>query len=286
MKMFVKSVAVVLVAVLGWAGSLGAQAAVTEADIKRLETSASDIGHAAGMLAKTDATAAEIVEKQLVLLREEITYLRVKLRREGVTRAEYADVRDRLETLRIRSLGQKVAADPVVMDDPMPGTKVWTIPVGTEMDVRLQTALNSATARVEQRFEATSLVDLRMDGTVVIPAGTVVRGFVGSVRPAGRVNRKGALTLAFDEIVVRTPTRLRATVTQALDGKMSEDASRIGTGAVIGAVLGGLLGGGKGMLMGVLVGGGGVAASTDGSDVDLPIGTILRLRIDAPLEIR
>jgi hypothetical protein len=286
MKTIVTSVAVVLVAVLGWAGSLGAQAAVTEADIKRLETSANDIGHTAGMLAKTDPTAADLVEKQLVALKEEITYLRVKLRREGVTRAEYAEVRDRLETLRIRSLGQKVSADPVMSDDPMPGTRGWTVPVGTEMDVRLQTALNSATAKVEQRFEATTLVDLKIDGAVAIPAGTEVRGFVGSVRPAGRVNRKGAMTLAFDEIVVRSPMRLRATVTQALDGKMSEDASRVGTGAVIGAVLGGLLGGGKGMLLGVLVGGGGVAASTDGSDVDLPIGTILRLRIDAPLEIR
>lgn len=284
--MLIKCVAGVLVAVLAWGGSLGAQAAVTEADIKRLETSASDIGHAAGMLAKTDTKAAAIVEQQLAALREEITYLRVKLRREGVTRTEYAEVRDRLETLRIRSLGQKVAADPVTTDDPMPGTKVWTVPVGTEMDVRLQTALNSATAKVEQRFEATTLVDLKMDGQVVIPAGTEVRGFVGSVRPAGRVNRKGAMTLAFDEIVVRSPMRLRATVTQALDGKMSEDASRIGTGAVVGAILGGLLGGGKGMLLGVLVGGGGVAASTDGTDVDLPIGTILRLRIDAPLEIR
>ena len=108
-----------------------------------------------------------------------------------------------------------------------------------------------------------------------------------ALRAAGRVERKGSLTLAFDEVILpRGPQRLRASVTQALDGKSSEDISRIGTGAVVGAIIGGLLGGGKGLLVGVLVGGGGTIAATDGTDVNLPIGTILRLRIDAPLEVR
>ncbi len=277
-----------VVAVVVGAGVLAAQASVTEADLKRLETTAGEIEHAAGMLAKTDTTAAGEVTTQLELLREEIVYLRVKLRRGGVTRAEYADVRDRLETLRVRAEGQKVKADPVMDPDPMvPGKRVWTVAVGTELDVRLQTALNSGTARQEQRFEATTVVDLTMGGHVVIPAGTVVRGFVGSVRAAGRVNRQGSLTLAFDEIVLPSgPARMRATVTKALDGSKSEDVSRIGTGAVVGAIVGGLLGGGKGALVGILVGGGGTIAATDGSDVDLPPGTILRLRVDSPLEVR
>jgi hypothetical protein len=279
-------VAMVLLAVA--AGQAWAQAAVTEADLKRLETSANDVGHAVGMLQKTDATEAAAVDKQLAMLKEEIVYLRVKLRRDGVTRAEYADVRDRLETLRVRAEGNKVAAQPVTADDPMvPGDRIWTIPVGTELDVRLQTALNSATATVEQRFEATTAADLKIQGNTVLPAGTVVRGFVGSVRPAGRVNRQGSLTLSFDEIVLKSgPQRMRATVMQALDGKRSEDLSRVGTGAVVGAVLGGILGGGKGLLLGVLVGGGGTIAATDGTDVDLPPGTILRIRIDSPLEVR
>lgn len=282
-KIVVWCVGVVLVA----GGTAAAQARVTEADIKRLEATANDIAHASGMLARTDATQAAEVDKRLVVLREDIVYLRVKLRREGVTRAEYADVRDQLETLRVRATGEKVTAQPVVADDPITGTRVWTLAVGTELDVRLQTALNSGTARVEQRFEATTLVDLEIQNNLVIPAGTVVRGFVGSVSPASRTSRRGSLTLAFDEIVLKSgPARMRATVTQALDGKMGDDVSRVGTGAVLGGILGGLLGGGKGALIGVLVGGGGTIAATDGSDVDLPPGTILRVRIDSPLEIR
>jgi hypothetical protein len=273
------------IVMLGLTATMLAQA-VTESDLAKLDATVAEISQRVANLKVSDATLAADVEKSLALLKDDVTYLRVRLRREGsLQRADYADVRDRLETLRVKSLG-KVTGQPVRTDDPMTG-EMWIVPVGTEMDVRLQTALSSETAKVEQRFEATTLVDLKLGGDVRIPAGTIVRGFVGSVRRAGRVERKGSLTLAFDEILLpRGPSRLRASVTQALDGKSSEDVSRIGTGAAIGAIVGGLIGGGKGLLLGVLVGGGGTIAATDGSDVNLPNGTVLRIRIDAPLEIR
>jgi hypothetical protein len=284
----VRNVMLMVLAFLAATGTVWAQGAVTAADLTRLETTITEIGKQVTALKASDPTLAADVDQMLAGLKDDVVYLRGRFRREGtVPRADFTDVRDRLETLRVKATGQKVSAQPVMTDDPMHETRVWTVPVGTEMDVRLQTVLSSATARVEQRFEATSLVDLKIGKDVVLPAGTVVRGFVGSVRSAGRLDRKGSLTLAFDEIVLPSgPSRLRASVTQALDGRMSEDASRIGTGAVVGAILGGLLGGGKGMLLGVLVGGGGTIAATDGTDVNLPIGTILRLRIDSPLEIR
>lgn len=282
----IKTIAIVFV-VMSLSATIGAQA-VTEADLAKLDVAAADIGQRAANLKASDSTLAADVERSLALLKEDIIYLRVRLRREGsLQRADYNDVRDRLETLRVKAMGQKVTGQPVLRDDPTIRGEVWTVPVGTEMDVRLQTALNSATSKVEERFEATTLVDLKLGGEVRIPAGTLVRGFVGSVRAAGRVERKGSLTLAFDEILLpRGPSRLRASVTQALDGKASEDISRIGAGAVVGGIIGGILGGGKGLLLGVLVGGGGTIAATDGTDVNLPIGTVLRIRIDAPLEIR
>jgi hypothetical protein len=121
---------------------------------------------------------------------------------------------------------------------------------------------------------------------VVIPAGSEVRGFVSSVRPAGRIDRTGSLTLSFDELRIdRRSHRLRASVLQAMDAKTGEDARRIGAGAVVGGIIGGLLGGGKGALLGVIIGGGGAIAATEGSDVDLPVGTILRIRFDQPVEI-
>ena len=177
-----------------------------------------------------------------------------------------------------------MSADPVVQDDPI--ARAYTVPVGTELDVKLQDPLSSGTAKPEQRFEATTVVDFMMGNETVIPAGSVVRGFVSSVRAAGHIDRRGSLTLSFDELRIGSRThRLRATVTQALDGKVREDATRIGAGAVVGAIVGGILGGTRGALLGVLVGGGGTIAATEGTDVDLPVGTILRIRLDQPVEI-
>ena len=105
----------------------------------------------------------------------------------------------------------------------------------------------------------------------MIPAGSTARGFVSSVRTAGKIDRRGSLTLSFDEMRIDSrSTKLRASVTQALDGKVGQDAARIGAGAVVGGIIGGVLAGGKGALIGVLVGGGGTVAATDGADVDLP----------------
>lgn len=266
------------------ASSAWAQAAVTAADITRLETSATSISRLLPELRKTDLTLAAEVEKSLALLQDDIVYLRVKLRRdEVVTRPEYSSLRDRLDTLRIRAGDTVVSAQPV-LEEPM--GKAWTVPVGTRLDVRLQTTLDSGTAKAEDRFEATTILDFTMGNDVVIPAGTVVRGFVSSVRPAGRLDRKGSLTLSFDEIRFGARSqRLRASITEAIDGKVGEDATRIGAGAIVGGIIGGLLGGGKGALVGVLVGGGGTIAATEGSDVDLPVGTILRIRLDEALDI-
>src|SRR4029079_9627995 len=95
------------------------------------------------------------------------------------------------------------------------------IPVGTEFDVRLQTPLSSKTAQVEDRFEATTMVDLRDDrNRVLIPAGSVMRGVVSSVTQATRIERKGSLTVAFDRITVNGRAYpMRGTVTQALESE-------------------------------------------------------------------
>ena len=86
--------------------------------------------------------------------------------------------------------------------------------------MRLQTALSSGRAQVEDRFEATTMVDLRQDDRVLVPAGSMMRGVVSSVNKAGRLERKGSLTLAFDRITVDGQDYpIRATVTQALESE-------------------------------------------------------------------
>jgi hypothetical protein len=63
------------------------------------------------------------------------------------------------------------------------------------------------------------------------------------------------------------------------------EKEKIGIGAGVGGILGAILGGGKGALAGILIGGGGTIAATEGKDVELPSGTVLRVRMDAPLTL-
>jgi hypothetical protein len=177
--------------------------------------------------------------------------------------------------------------------DPMAPTQVMgsergVVPVGQELDVRLQTPLSSATATTEQRFEATTAVDLMQGNRVLIPAGSIVRGVVSSVTKAGNIERTGRLTLAFDQIVVNgREYPFRGMATQVFEsGGIREEGRTVGTAGAVGAVVGGLLGGLKGAIIGATIGAGGVIAATEGKDIDLPAGTIVRVRVDTPLEIR
>ena len=292
---------------------------VTSTDIQRLQDAVYDLDREVSRLRRTDPQRVGALENELDDLRDEVVYLRVKLRRERtLSRNEYTDVRDRIEDLRSRVRGDlagnnrdtvgptssgssRTSGDSTYdprstttdrdtdRDRRTTGTRGSSIlPVGQELDVRLQDTLNSGTNQVEDRFEATSVVDLEVDGRVVIPAGSVLRGVISSVESAGRIDRKGSLTVSFDQITVNNRTYpMRGTVTEALESEgMRGEAAKIGTGAGVGAIIGGILGGFKGALAGILIGGGGVIAATEGKDVDLPAGTILRVRLDAPPDLR
>jgi hypothetical protein len=163
-----------------------------------------------------------------------------------------------------------------------------SIPVGQEIDVRLQNQLSSDTAQVEDRFEATTVVDLYEGDRVLIPAGSAMRGIVSSVDRASRTDRKGSLTVSFDQVTVRGRSYpMRGTVTQAIESEgIRGEVGRIGAGSAVGAIIGGIIGGVRGALLGVLIGGGGTMVATEGKDVTLPPGTILRVRLDSPPEIK
>jgi hypothetical protein len=162
------------------------------------------------------------------------------------------------------------------------------VPAGHEIDVRLQTTLSSATAEPEQRFEATTVVDVMQDANVLIPAGSVVRGVVSSVEPAGRLERTGRLALSFDRITVNGREHpMRALATQVFEsGGIRDEVGTAGIGAGIGGVIGGVLGGVSGALLGAIVGAGGAILATEGQDVQLPAGSIVRIRLDSPVNVR
>ena len=182
------------------------------------------------------------------------------------------------------TVSDPVSSGPVQVNTSQPGM----IPVGQEMDVRLQTPLSSETATVEQRFEATTVVDMMQNGRVLVPAGSTVRGIVSAVKQPGRVDRVGSLTLSFDQMVVNgREYPIRGMATQIYEsGGIREEAGTAGAGAGVGAVVGGLLGGVKGAVIGAVIGAGGAVAATEGKDVHLPAGSMIRIRLDQAVNVR
>jgi hypothetical protein len=224
-----------------------------------------------------DAAELSRLEVELEEIGDEIAYLRVKTRRgEKVSDTDRRDVASRLSRAETRLTA--LAPDSGEGAD---------IPVGTEIDVRLQTPLSSKDAKVEQRVDATTVVDLSRHGRVLVPAGSAVRGHVVEVDPASRLDRRGRLVITFTRLTVEKQTHdVTLSITQALESEgIRGEAGRIGVGAGVGAIIGGILNGVKGVLTGILIGGGGTVLATEGKDVELPVGTILRVRFDAPLDL-
>jgi len=308
-------------------GSTQSGSAVTSTDIQRLQDQVYDAGNEVSRLRSRDATLADRLQPQVDDLRDEVIYLRVKMRKEGtVSRSEYNDVRTRVDSIRSQartdsstahqgsgnwsngsnsgsgsgsgSSGYGTASTSGSNAGVYGGTNDSAprqttsrrneIPSGQEIDVRIEKELSSETAQVEDRFVGTTMVDLYQGNDVLIPAGSQMRGVVSSVNKATRTDRKGSMTVAFDQVTVRGRSYpMRGTVTQAIESEgIKGEAAKIGAGAGVGAIIGGILGGAKGALLGVLIGGGGTIAATEGKDVTLPAGTVLRVRFDQPLQIR
>ncbi len=315
----INRMAVVVLGVWAWllAVPAGAQSMpsgtptrVTSEDIQRLQDQVYDAAGEVTRLRSRDGALADELQGQLDDLRDEAVYLKVKMRKEGsVNPSDYQQVRERLRDIRAQARGiapgqgnsnstwttnsgsGSGSYDPGTSSgssNRAPISRRGEIPAGQELDVRLDRQLSSDTAQVEDRFSATTVADLYQGNDVLIPAGSSVRGVVSSVQNASHTQRKGILTVAFDQITVNGRTYpIHGTVTQALESEgIKGEVGKIGAGSAVGAILGGIIGGGKGALLGVLIGGGGTIAATEGKDVTLAPGTVLRVRLDDPLLVR
>ena len=281
------AVLVVLTAVVAAAAQSPAQV-VTTADLRNVQDDIDRVGGDVADVRSRDAALASDLQRQLDEARDDLAYLRVKLRHnESIARRDYDDLRDKLDDIRRRARGQTARTTLPAAEDDTRLASSDELPVGTEFEVRLQTSLSSSTARVEDRFDATTVADIRRGDRVLVPAGSVAHGIVSAVTKTTRLERKGSLTAVFDRVTVDGRSySMHATVVEALESEgIKGEAGKIGVGAAAGAIIGGLLGGAKGAIAGILIGGGGTLAATEGKDVELPAGTVLRVRLDSPLVV-
>lgn len=219
------------------------------------------------------------------VLRQEILRMKDDLDRgsRGVSRTSIDSLRDRIHALHVDiddalSRGYRRSTA---------GTRL-TLPEGTEVSVRLEQALSSRTARLEDRFEATVARPVYLDGRIVIPDGSRVQGTVTEVQRAQRPARGGRLNLAFDRLLLDDggTVDLTARVVQVHEDIGSGDTVKQGAiGAAIGGILGKVIGGTKGAIVGVLLGGAGGAIASNGDDVELPAGTVFTLQLDRAVNV-
>jgi len=167
---------------------------------------------------------------------------------------------------------------------------------GTTMDIAAVDTISSRTAKVGDAFSARVVEDIKnAAGKVVIPAGSVVNGKIADVKPAPNPNAPGTLTLSVSSITVRgTSYPIEASV-DSLEtihkgrGVTTGDAAKVGAGAAAGAILGRVLGGNrKGTIIGGIVGGAAgaaVAHSTKDSDIVLPAGAHIIIRLTKELAV-
>jgi hypothetical protein len=161
---------------------------------------------------------------------------------------------------------------PVATRTVTPAVRYYTLGEDQSIRVRMDSELNSGTARVGDRFSTTTVDPVYADGVEVIPAGSKVWGRVTTVKRAGR-RSPGTISVSFN--TVEMPNRAKHTINGSLsslsgdndnvnadnestvEGKSNQkrDIVFIGGGAATGAIIGAIAGGGKGAGLGALIGG-------------------------------
>lgn len=155
---------------------------------------------------------------------------------------------------------------------PPPAVRYYRLAADQTIRVRMDSELNSRTARIGDRF-STSVTEpvYGADGVEVIPVGSKVWGRVNSVHQAGR-HTAGNIAVSFYQ--VELPSHARYPINGSLTTLQTDqvnadnestvrgrsnrkrDVVFIGGGAATGALIGAIAGGGKGAGIGALIGGG------------------------------
>ena len=280
---------IALALTLGAVSTVSAQGGTaTTRDLQRVQDELNNLEAAVRDLPSTHARYDEF-RTRTDEIRENVTYLRVQIRRARRTGGETA-VGASLDDINwVRTSIRELHDDVLGATNRRWSTGALVIPEATEMQVRLETPLSSRTARTEDRFDATVMRPVYVDNRMVIAAGARVRGTVLSAEPANRPARGGKLDLAFNTLELEDNTRadIRARVVSVSENvDRSETAEKAGMGATLGVLLGSVIGGKKGALVGLVLGGAGGAITTRGEEVELPEGTILTLRTERPINLR
>jgi hypothetical protein len=177
---------------------------------------------------------------------------------------------------------------------PPPQAKSFELAAGTEISVRNNETIDSATAAEGQGFAAEVPKDvLDSSGAVAVPRGSKAQLVIVSASKGGRIKGASDLVLTLGSVSVggrryavdATDVQQRG---KAGLGANKRTAEYTGGGAAIGAIIGAIAGGGKGAAIGAGAGAGAGALTqilTKGKAIRVPAESVLTFRLDTPLRI-
>ncbi len=166
-----------------------------------------------------------------------------------------------------------------------------TVKANSVVGIRLDSAISSETARVEDRVVARVSRDVEVDGRTVIPEGAKLEGTVTLVDQGGRFRERARLEVRFHTLVLSNTTRIAIETDRIFrDGEAPgrEATSKIGASAVVGSILGAVIGGKKGAAIGGAVGaaGGSAAVMAGGTNAAvMSAGSPYTVRLTSPIAV-
>jgi len=194
---------------------------------------------------------------------------------------------------------------PVARKSVTPAARLYTVERSERLRARMNSTINSKTARVGDTFTANVTEPVYSNnGVLVIPSGSKLTGRVDAVVPAHKGGKPGTIDVSFTQ--VRLPNGLTRRINGSLTDLDSDDAKSnsegtasgdrmkhrkiifIGGGGAGGAVLGGAIGGGKGALIGGIIGaaGGYIGEKfTKGEDAEVRSGTEFGVILNQPISL-
>jgi hypothetical protein len=187
----------------------------------------------------------------------------------------------------------------VAGSDPAPASRNVRAPELIELEVtadsvigiRMESALSTETARVEDRVAAVVTRDVVVDGRTAIPAGARLSGVVVAADRGGRFRERARLGVQFTSLRLPDNSTVRIRTEPIYrDGESPsrEATTKIGIGAAAGAVIGGIIGGKKGAVIGGATGAGAGTAVVTAGDRHAAIlesGASLTVRLMEPVTV-
>ena len=169
---------------------------------------------------------------------------------------------------------------------PPPPPKVYTVPAGTPLVVRLEQTVSAKNNNVGDTFTGVLAQSVRVQGVIVIKAGAPVTGTVVASKGQGRFKGDGALGIGIRRVGIYSVTT--SSYEKSISGKGKRSTGFIAGGGGGGALIGGLAGGGKGALIGGLLGAGAGtagAAFTGNKDVSVPAESVVTFNLTTPITV-